>query len=75
MISLTLTGPLVRIEFGLVRPPENNSKTPQLVAVQTLVMPIDGLVKSFGIMDQAMKKLVESGAVKLRGENEAPAAA
>jgi hypothetical protein len=74
VINLSITGPLIRIEFGTAQiPDQGTGKPPALTPSQTLVMPIDGFVQSFGIFDQVMKKLIESGVVRLRNEAEAVA--
>ena len=66
LINLAVTGGMIRLELGVAKLPEASDQAPQIVPSQTLVMPIEGFVYSFGIMEQAMKKLIESGAVKMR---------
>lgn len=69
-INLSVTGPLIRIEFGTVHlNDQNDRKTPSLSPSHSLVMPIDGFIQSFGIFDQAMKKMIDSGLIKVRGED------
>jgi hypothetical protein len=70
--NLSVTGPLVRIELGVAQIPESENKVPQIVVSQTIVLPIEGFVNSFGMMEQVMKKLVETGVIKLRQGNEIP---
>lgn len=76
ILNLAITGPLVRLELGVVQMPEsNNGQAPKIVPAQTLVMPLDGFVNSFGMMEQMMKKLAENGVVTARKPDEAQAIA
>ena len=74
IINLSITGPLVRIELGALQLAGANEKSPTYVPTQTLVMPLDGFVSSFSMLEQAMKKLAETGVVRTRDEVHAPTA-
>ena len=64
LFSIVITGPLVRIELGTLQLPTAEGQKPQLVASQTLVMPLEGFVQSFGMMDGIVKRLVADGVIK-----------
>lgn len=68
--NIAITGPLVRIELATVQIPKAEDQQPQLIPSQTLIMPLDGFVASFGMMEAVMKQLVKDGVIKLQ----APAA-
>jgi hypothetical protein len=68
--NIAITGPLVRIELATVQVPKAEDQQPQLIPSQTLIMPLDGFVASFGMMEAVMKQLVKDGVIKLQ----APAA-
>jgi len=72
IVNLAITGPLVRLELGVLKLTEGSEKPTSFVPTQTLVMPLDGFVESFGMLEQAMKKLAESGLVKARVEAKSP---
>ena len=67
LINIVLTGPLLRIELGTLQAPAAEGQKPQLLPSQTLVMPLDGFLASFGMMEAMIKKLVN----RRRGENAA----
>ena len=64
IVNLSVTGPLVRIELGTLQLPTAEGQKPQLVASQTLVMPLEGFVQSFGMMEGIVKRLVADGVIK-----------
>ena len=66
LVNIAVTGPLVRIELGAMQLPRAEGQKPQLVPTQTLVMPLDGFVASFGMMESVMKQLVKDGVIKLQ---------
>ena len=73
IVNLAITGPLIRLELGVALPTDGNDKPSGFVPTQTLVMPLEGFVNSYGMLEQAMKKLVESGLVKARAAGQAAA--
>lgn len=71
ILNLAVTGPLVRIEFAAIPMPDaRQAGAPELVPSQVVVIPIDGFIRSFGIFEQAMKKLIESGVVKVQDDKQ-----
>jgi hypothetical protein len=63
IVNIAVTGPLVRIELGTLQRPAAEGQKPQLVPTQTLVMPLEGFVNSFGMLESVVKKLVDSGVI------------
>jgi hypothetical protein len=61
LTEITVTGNLIRLEFGTLRTPIPEGQPPQLVASQTVVMPLDGFVQSFGMMESILKTLTQAG--------------
>ncbi|MCF8210342.1 MAG: hypothetical protein K9K38_13230, partial [Rhodoferax sp.] len=57
LTNITVTGNLIRLEFGSLQPATTEGQQPQLLASQTLVMPLEGFLPSFGMMDTILKKL------------------
>ena len=64
LFNIAVTGTLVRIELGAMRLPTAEGQKPQLLQTQTLVMPLDGFVVSFGMMESVIKRLVADGVIK-----------
>lgn len=62
--NISITGPLIRIEFGVASLPATEGGKPELVAGPTLVLPLEGLVASMGMLDALMKKLLADGVLK-----------
>lgn len=71
IVNVAVTGAMVRIEFGVLNRPESKDKPFQLEPSQVLVMPLEGFVNSFGILEALMKKLVEDGVLRPQTENTA----
>jgi hypothetical protein len=51
IVNITVAGTTVRIEPGTLALPAADGTAPKLAPSQTLVMPLDGLRASFGIME------------------------
>lgn len=49
IVNIAVTDPLVRLELGTRKLPAAEGQKPQLVPSQTLAMPLEGLVQSFGM--------------------------
>jgi hypothetical protein len=64
IINIAVTGPLVRLELGVLQPPKAEGQQPQLVPAETLVMPLDGFAASLGMIDALAKKLIADGVLK-----------
>lgn len=72
LINIAITGNLIRLEFGTLQAPKAEGQKPQLVATQTLVMPLEGFLPSFGMMDTIVKKLVADGVIKSQAPQGSP---
>ena len=72
IINISITGTVARIEWGVLQAPANNGEQPTLARSQTTVIPIDGFVNAFSLMEQTMKKLVSSGLLSVRKPDETP---
>jgi hypothetical protein len=66
ILNIAITGAMVRIDFGTVTPVTNPDGTQQgrVTQTQQLVMPLDGFVRSFGIQEQVVKKLLADGVLQ-----------
>jgi hypothetical protein len=64
IVNIAVTGPLVRLELGVLHPPKAQGEQPQLLPAQTLVMPLDGFLASFGMLEALTKKLIADGVIK-----------
>ncbi len=51
LTEITVTGGLIRLEFGTLKTPVTEGQPPQFVATQTLAMPLEGFVDAFGTME------------------------
>lgn len=70
LVNIAVTGPLVRIELGAMQLPTAEGQKPQLLPTQTLVMPLDGFVASFGMMESVIKRMMADNVLK---QSERPA--
>ena len=73
--NIAVTGAVVRIEFGTLTLPPAEGATPTLTPNQTLVMPLDGFLASFGMLESVVKKMIADGVVKPRPQAEPAIAA
>lgn len=64
LTNITVTGNLIRLELGTLQPPTAQGQKPQLMPTQTLVMPLEGFLPSFGMMQAVLKQLVDAGVLK-----------
>ena len=63
--EIALVGSTVRLDFVSLSPTEKDEKgQPKAVFRQRVVMPVDGFLRSFGLMAQVMQKLEEQGVIK-----------
>ncbi|MDI9313252.1 MAG: hypothetical protein QM529_01040 [Hydrotalea sp.] len=61
-VNISLTGGLVRIDFGSIRPdPDNPQNTPELSTCHRVIMPLNGFIKMFGDLNGMVQKLEQSG--------------
>lgn len=70
IVNVTVTGALIRLELGALAPPAAEGEKPKLQATQTLVMPLDGFLASFSMLDGMVKKMVADGMLKPRPNGE-----
>lgn len=75
IVNLAITGSIVRIELGIVQMPDNSGQPPKIIPTKTLVIPLDGFVNSYGMLEQMMKKLAENGVIKAAAPKDTPLAA
>lgn len=68
--SATVTGSLVRFELASVVIPIKEGDAPTLATNQTLVMPLDGFLQSFSMLEVFVKQVVAGGAIKQQTEVE-----
>jgi hypothetical protein len=71
IVNIAVTGPMIRIEFGTLVLPAGEGATQKLVPSQTLVMPLDGFLASFSMLESVVRKMVADGVVKPRPQGEA----
>lgn len=66
LINISLTGPLVRLEFASANPTatQDGKQEVKLVPTQQLVMPLEGFIRSFGLQENVIKKLIADGVLK-----------
>ncbi len=74
IVNIAVTGPMIRIEFGTLVLPAGEGATQKLVPSQTLVMPLDGFLASFSMLESVVRKMVADGIVKPRPQGEAATA-
>ncbi len=63
ILNISVTGPLVRIDFGTLVPDPTDPEKKKLNATTTqqVVMPIEGFARAFATQQRIIKKLVDSG--------------
>ena len=64
--NLSITGNLVRLELAALQAPAVQGGEPQLMPTQNLVMPLEGFLPSFSMMETMVKKLVADGVLKVQ---------
>lgn len=66
--EITLTGPLARLDLASFSVREKDEKgQPKLELRQRVVMPLEGFVRTFGLMAQVMQQLEKQGVIKRVG--------
>ena len=72
--EVTLTGPIVRIDLVSFSATEKDEKNqPKLVIRERILLPVDGFVRSFALMAQAIQQLDKQGVIR-RQPGDAPGA-
>ena len=63
--EIALVGSTVRLDLVSLSPTEKDEKgQPKAVFRQRIVMPVDGFLRSFGLMAQVMQQLEKQGVIK-----------
>jgi hypothetical protein len=70
LTEITVTGGLIRLEFGTLKTPVPEGQTQQFVASQTLVMLLEGFVDAFGTMEAMLKKLTQAGVLQFQAPHQ-----
>lgn len=75
VLNIAITGPLVRIDLGVVVPQTDDKGKQSLraSATQQVVMPIEGFVRAFGMQEQVIKKLLADGVIQPKAAEAAKA--
>lgn len=66
--NIAITGPLIRIDFGVATPtqtPEGKQEL-RMTRTQQVVMPVEGFVRAFAIQERIIKKLIADGVIKVQ---------
>lgn len=61
--NIIVTGTMVRIDLVALVEPGADGKEPRFEHRQRLVMPLDGFLRSFGMAESVVKKMVDAGVV------------
>lgn len=64
ILNISIAGALVRLDLGTLQLPLAEGGKPSLRPTQTLVIPLDGFLASFSMLDAAVKKLIADGVLK-----------
>ncbi len=70
IVNIAVTGAVIRIEFGVLAPPASEGAAAKLVPIHTLVMPLDGFLASFGMLESVVRKMIADGLVKPKPQAE-----
>jgi hypothetical protein len=70
LLNISVTGNLVRLELGIFQLPAPEGQAPQLSGTQTVVIPLDGFVPAFGMMESVVRQLVKYGVLKAQPPEE-----
>lgn len=73
LLNVAVIGSLVRLQWGVMDSPQTEGEKPTLQATQTLVMPLNGLLASLGMIEGVVKQLVNDGVLKPQTPDNAPA--
>lgn len=66
IVNIAIAGNLVRPDLGTVTPVQGKDGNQELRAIPTqqMVMPMEGFVRSFGMQEKVVKKLIADGVLK-----------
>lgn len=63
IVSATVTGSLVRFELASMALPIKEGEPPTMTTNQTLVMPLNGFLQSFNMLEVFVKQVVAGGGI------------
>jgi hypothetical protein len=72
--EIALVGSTVRIDLVSFSVEKDDKGQPRPVFRQRIVMPVEGFVRSFGVMAQVMQQLEKQGVIKRQAGEAVPAA-
>lgn len=64
--NIMVTGTVVRIDMVSMVEPAGEGSQPRFEHRQRVVMPLDGFLRSFGMAEGVVKKMVDAGVVAMR---------
>jgi hypothetical protein len=64
--NIMVTGTMVRIDLVSLVEPAAEGKQPRFEHRERLVMPLDGFLRSFGMAESVVQKMVDAGVVAKR---------
>ncbi len=75
LINIAVTGAVVRLDFGVAIPVRSadGKQEIRINPTQQVVMPMDGFIRAFGALENAVKKLVADGVIKVEQTSPPPA--
>lgn len=68
--NVAVTDPLVRLELDALAPPAGEGEKPALQSTQNLVMPVEGFLAAFSMLEVIIEKMVAVGELKPRPQAE-----
>jgi hypothetical protein len=68
ILNIAVTGPLIRIDLGVMAPQVDaqGKQTVRAVHTQQIVMPMEGFVRAVGTQEQVIKKLLDDGIIQAK---------
>lgn len=66
LVNVSVTGPLIRLDFAVAQQTktEDGQDAVRLTNIEQVVLPLDGFVRAFGLQQQVIQQLVNSGVLK-----------
>ena len=69
LMNVAVTGALVRLQWGVMKPPQTEGEQPNLQPSHTLVLPLDGLLAARSMIEGPVQQLVKDGVLKPQANN------
>lgn len=69
--NITVTGPLVRIDYVKLSPASNNEQQ-KMEFSHRVVVPLEGFLRSLQLQEEVRNKLVKDGVVTVKANPSAP---